>query len=146
MPATRPRTVVPGRGNTVDSVMSNNRFPKRVRLLRAGEFESVFAARNSASDPWIVLYGAASTAGHPRLGLTVSRRVGCAVERNRWKRLLREAFRLSQHDLPALDLICVVRGQSPPDLHQLQKSLAALSHRIKNKIEQRARPVENKPS
>ena len=81
--------------------MSDHRFPKQSRLLRASEFERVFDARNSASDAWIVLYGAASELGHPRMGLTVSRRVGNAVVRNRWKRLLREAFRTTQGESAA---------------------------------------------
>jgi ribonuclease P protein component len=118
--------------------MSDHRFPKRARLLRASEFERVFEGRNSASDAWIVLYGAASELVHPRMGLTVSRRVGGAVVRNRWKRLLREAFRLTQYDMPPLDLVCVVRGQSPPPIGQIRESLIALSSRIQAKIEQRA--------
>jgi ribonuclease P protein component len=115
--------------------MSDHRFPKRMRLLRASEFERVFEARNSASDAWIVLYGAASETGYPRIGLTVSRRVGDAVERNRWKRLLREAFRLSQTELPPLDLVCVARGQSPPTLGQMRDSLIALSSRVQRRRE-----------
>jgi ribonuclease P protein component len=115
--------------------MSNNRFPKRLRLLRASQFERVFAARNSAADTWIVLYGAANEVGQPRLGLTVSRRVGGAVERNRWKRLLREAFRLMQHGLPNIDLVCVVRATSPPELRQLVEAITTLSARIQKRIE-----------
>ena len=83
--------------------MTRSYFPKTLRLLRPTEFERVFAARNSASNAWLVLYGAANELGHPRLGLTVSRKVGGAVQRNRWKRLLREAFRTTQESLPALD-------------------------------------------
>lgn len=122
--------------------MRDHRFPKQMRLLRESEFKRVFEARNSASDAWIVLYGMASELEHPRLGLTVSRRVGPAVERNRWKRLLREAFRQTQGDLPPLDLVCVVRGQSPPALEQLRDSLIALSQRVQIKINQRARRRE----
>jgi ribonuclease P protein component len=122
--------------------MRNHRFPKKVRLLRASEFERVFDARNSASDAWIVLYGAATELGHPRLGLTVSRRVGEAVVRNRWKRLLRDAFRQTQGDLPPLDLVCVVRGQSPPALAQVRKSLIALSDRVQTKIIERSKRRE----
>ena len=118
--------------------MSDHRFPKKSRLLRAREFERVFNARNSASDAWVVLYGAASESGHPRIGLTVSRRVGGAVERNRWKRLLREAFRRAQPELPPLDLVCVVRGQSPPTLEQLRDSLIALTNRVRTRIAERA--------
>lgn len=119
--------------------MGDHRFPKRLRLLRASEFKRVFDARNSASDAWIVLYGAASETGHSRIGLTVSRRVGGAVQRNRWKRLLREAFRLLQTELPPLDLVCVVRGQSPPTLGQMRESLIALSSRVQGRMDGRAR-------
>jgi ribonuclease P protein component len=119
-------------------VMTDNRFPKRLRLLRPGQFERVFAARNSASNSWLVLYGAANELGHPRLGLTVSRRVGGAVQRNRWKRLLREAFRLTQHNLPNIDLVCVVRATSAPELSKLMETIFALSFRIQKRIEETA--------
>jgi ribonuclease P protein component len=122
--------------------MSDHRFPKKVRLLRASEFERVFDARNSASDAWMVVYGAAAELGHPRLGLTVSRRVGGAVVRNRWKRRLREAFRQTQSDLPPLDLVCVVRGDSPLAVAQVRESLIALSDRIQTKIVERAKRRE----
>jgi ribonuclease P protein component len=125
-------------GLSESGATSGRRFPKRVRLLRASEFKRVFDARNSASDASIVLYGTASETGHPRIGLTVSRRVGGAVERNKWKRLLREAFRLTQAELPPLDLVCVVRGQSPPTLEQIRESLIALSARVQSRIDERA--------
>jgi ribonuclease P protein component len=126
--------------------MSNLRFPKQARLLRASEFERVFDDRNSASDAWIVLYGAANELGHARMGLTVSRRVGGAVVRNRWKRLLREAFRMTQSDLWPLDLVCVVRGQSPPPLAQMRESLIALSGRIQGRMEERGKRREGSRS
>jgi len=119
-----------------------NRFSKQLRLLRASDFERVFNARQSTSNGWLVLHGAANELGHPRLGMTVSRRVGNAVTRNRWKRLLREAFRLTQGDLPPLDLVCVVRGQSPPTLGQMRDSLIALAGRIQGRIEERAKRRE----
>jgi ribonuclease P protein component len=118
---------------------SRQRFPKRVRLLRASEFKRVFDTRSSASDASIVLYGAVSETGHPRIGLTVSRRIGGAAERNRWKRLLREAFRLTQAELPPLDLVCVVRAESPPALEQIREALIALSARVQNRIDERAK-------
>jgi ribonuclease P protein component len=112
----------------------SRRFSKQMRLLRASEFERVFAARRSASDASVSLYGATNEHAHPRLGLVVSRRVGGAAQRNRWKRLLREAFRHVHDELPALDLVCVVRAQSPPSLLELQNSFVLLAQRIERRI------------
>jgi ribonuclease P protein component len=114
--------------------MASQRFPKRLRLLSPKDFERVFAARVSASDSRLVLYGQANTLEHARLGLTVPRRVGGAVRRNRWKRLLREAFRLVQHELPAIDYVCVPRSTAPPELRQLMESLSDLSRRLVRKL------------
>lgn len=118
--------------------MTDHRFPKRLRLLRASDFERVFAARSSAGDQWIVLHGAANELGHPRLGLTISGRVGGAVARNRWKRLLREAFRLAQHELPKLDLVCVPRTVAPPQLCELMESMPVLATQIARKLQRSA--------
>jgi ribonuclease P protein component len=118
--------------------MASQRFPKRLRLLSAKEFERVFAARASVSDSWLVLHGATTEAGNARLGLTVPRRIGGAVLRNRWKRLLREAFRLSQHELPAVDFVCVPRSKSPPELSRLTESLRTLALRLQRKLQSRA--------
>ena len=126
--------------------MGEHRFPKRVRLLRPDDFARVFAARNSASDQWLTLHGAANEQGHSRLGLAISRRVGGAVERNRWKRLLREAFRLSQQELPALDVVCLARTESPPGLDELRRSLVSLAGRIFKRNEHRSRACEKKPT
>jgi ribonuclease P protein component len=122
--------------------MSDYRFPKRLHLLKASEFERVFAARNSAVNPWLAIYGAANDVGHPRLGLTVSRKIGGAVERNRWKRLIREAFRLTQHRLPALDVVCVARSPAPPTLAQLMEMIPSMVERIDRRIQKAAEKAE----
>lgn len=112
--------------------------------MRASEFDHVFAARASAADGSLVVYGVANDMGYPRLGLTVSRKVGGAAARNRWKRAIREAFRLTQHGLPSLDLVCVPRGQSEPELRQLLSSLPELARRIDERLRRTGKPSARK--
>ncbi len=90
------------------------RFSRRLRLTRPPEFVAVLDANVRVRSGPLFIGALPNDRGHPRLGLIVSRRVGNAVIRNRVKRQLREAFRLSQHDLPTgYDLVVSVRAHEP---------------------------------
>jgi ribonuclease P protein component len=104
-------------------------FPQSLRLKTPAEFKAVYDKKRSVSDGLLVVYAAANGRPHPRVGLSVSRKVGNAVVRNRWKRLFREAFRLHQHALPAgLDFILIPRsGQTEPTLDAIVASLVKLA-------------------
>lgn len=113
-------------------------FPKRLRLLTPRDFDRVMRARASATDGQMRMAGTANELGHPRLGLTVSRRVGRATTRNAWKRALREAFRLAQHDLPACDFVCIPHRDAAPNVARLIESLGRLSRRIDDELRRRS--------
>jgi len=97
------------------------------------EFSAVYEARVRESRGPLTVYARPNDLPHPRLGLSVSRKVGTAVRRNRIKRRVREAFRLLQHDLPqGYDLLVVVRPHEPLLLADYQKLLSAMLVKLHN--------------
>ncbi len=104
------------------SAQPAGRRPKRKRLSRSAEFERVYRQGKSHGNRFFVLHvfprgaspatpdAADELSEGPRLGLSVSKRVGGAVERNQVKRLLREAFVVEGPRLaPDQDVVVVAR-------------------------------------
>jgi len=107
-------------------------LPARLRLRRKSEFDSAYARGRRMGDGFFAVTVTSNQAGAARLGLAVGVRVaGGAVARNRIRRIIRESFRLHQHELPAADLVVSARpsvaGASGRMLHA---SLAALWKRV----------------
>ena len=102
-------------------------LPKSRHLRSPAEFAAVYDARVRESRGPLMAYAKPNALGYPRLGMSVSRKVGTAVRRNRIRRLLREAFRLLQHDLPAgYDFVIVVRPHEPAMLADYQRMMSGL--------------------
>jgi ribonuclease P protein component len=80
--------------------MARFTYRRRHRLQHDGEFRAVYTAKASKHRGPLAIYLLPNGLPEHRLGLTVGRRVGPAVTRNRIKRLLREAFRTNCHTFP----------------------------------------------
>jgi ribonuclease P protein component len=118
--------------------MAEHDLPRELRIRFAADFRSVYDQRCAKSDRTILIYGRGNKLPHSRLGLSVSRKVGSAVDRNRWKRAIREAYRLEQHAIPrGFDWVVIPRQSRPPSLKKLQVSLCGLTKKLARKLEGR---------
>lgn len=92
------------------ALSGSRRFPARARLKERREFLRVERLGRRVASAHFVLLAERRDDGWRRLGVTVSRRVGGAVTRNRVKRFVREFFRSHRETLPAADAVVIARS------------------------------------
>jgi len=112
-------------------------LPRKARLRKPADFKRVYEAGYRMGDHCLLIFMAPNGRPRSRVGVTVSRKHGKATQRNRLKRLLKEAFRLCQYDIPAgFDYVLIPRPRpQPPQLRELQASLRRLARRLARRIE-----------
>jgi ribonuclease P protein component len=116
--------------------MPDERFPKSAHLRSGNDFERVYAAQTYAADGVLVINGCRNDVGETRLGLSISRKYGCAVVRNRWKRLIREAFRKSRSALPVgWDLVVRPKRGAKPEYTAIAASFPRLVAQLVRRAE-----------
>ncbi|MGY4877633.1 ribonuclease P protein component [Vreelandella aquamarina] len=114
-------------------------YPRCLRLLNAGDFSHVFEnADLKVHGKGMMALARWNTLGHPRLGLVVSKKnVKLAVQRNRFKRLVRESIRLRQHQFPTLDIVVLARrGVHDLDNDTLHRQLHGMWKRLQREAKQ----------
>lgn len=112
-------------------------FPRHYRIVRGAEYRSVYDTGLKLHSERFVLFGKENTLGHHRLGITVSRKIGSAVVRNRVKRLLREIFRKSISAIPnTIDIVVnAKRGSVQGGYDDLRKEFLSMTERLCMKLE-----------
>ncbi len=120
--------------------MARLRFQKHQHMRSGADFDRVFRGGSRARSDLFTIAVRPNGLQHSRLGLSVGKRIWkSAVKRNYIRRVFREAFRTSQHELPAgLDIIMIPgRPQLVPDLAAAQEQLVAMAHKALRRFEEK---------
>ena len=113
-------------------------LPKSKRIHRQLDFARIYGLQQRAGDAYLLVFAAPNELNKSRFGVSVSKKHGNAVKRARLKRLLREAFRHVQHELPpGLDVILIPQRNAGAELTDFQSSLVQLAGKLKRQISQR---------
>ncbi len=120
-----------------DSSIANKdelRFGKSQRVLSGLRFRKILHKGRCKADHLLVLCAIPTQTGaRPRIGITIPKKTGNAVVRNHWKRLIREAFRTQQHQLPSgFDFVVRPKKGTIADSAAIHRSLLKLANRVTN--------------
>lgn len=109
----------------------NFRFQKKMRLCTPKDFSAVHQHAKKFHSYSLTVLVFPNTLGHNRLGLAVGKKMGNSPQRNRIKRVLREAFRLQQHRVPqGYDLLLIPKPGQNFSLCAIQEQLRWLFQKI----------------
>lgn len=91
-------------------------FPKSARVRKRSQYQKIFRQGRRVKGQWIAVHYCLSSGSRSRLGITVSKKHGKSHDRNRFKRIVREAFRELQHQMTQPIELNISPRQSSPEL------------------------------
>ncbi len=107
------------RAQKTNSSINNHSFPKAVRILERKDFLKIMRTGMKIPGSSLIIFYRKKESGLTRLGITISKKHGKAHDRNRFKRLVREAFRLCRAQLPTAIEINVQPARKDKTLYSL---------------------------
>jgi len=113
------------------------RFTKNAKLIKTDEFSSVFNFRKRISARFLAVHYQPNDIGHARLGLVVGKKVARrAVDRNYMRRVLREFFRIKQHEISHVDLVVRVQKKfEKEDFLQIKQEFESLIEKVNRRTQ-----------
>lgn len=124
--------------------MTNTRFRHCEHLRRPADFRRVYEARCSSSNDSLIAYAIRNGLAHNRVGFSVSKKGANAVIRNRLRRLLREAYRLTKPSLPSgFDIVLIPRSAALPEMSVLLIEFPAIIQEAIRRAQVKAAHVSN---
>lgn len=127
--------------------MASYGFDKHLRLLTASHYQTVFDhVELKAGSKHFLLLAQMNHQDHARLGLVIAKKhVRTAVARNQIKRIVRESFRLHQHELQGMDIIVLAKkGAASLDKPAIHKVMVESWRRLKQRSLQRQQNTNGK--
>ncbi|MBN1570009.1 MAG: ribonuclease P protein component [Acidobacteria bacterium] len=109
-------------------------FPREVRIVRSSDYRMLYSTGKKIHSERFILFWRENGIGHHRLGITVSRKVGNAIVRNRIKRLFREIFRKYLRNIPGqADIIVNAKSScANADYVELRDEFLAATQRLRH--------------
>lgn len=113
------------------------RFTKETKLIKTDEFSSVFNFRKRIATTYLVVHYKPNIINHARLGLVVGKKVAkLAVHRNYMRRVLREFFRIQQHEINHLDLVIRVQKKfDQSNYKEIQQEFISLLSKVNQRTQ-----------
>lgn len=128
--------------NSIPQEKSAKTYRPEDRLRTKAEYDHVLQFKCNVRGKCLLLYGMTNSLGRPRLGRVIGKRWGHAVARNRYRRWVREAFRVNKAAIPAMDIVVMLTHNQGLSYQMIMEDLVGLVPMLETKLRKRLQTQE----